>query len=278
VIGLAVEGIVSRPLPAELGGANPFAHVLMMGAVCYAALVLLRHVKADLSGRSGGRGLLGRVADVAVGAGIRAGVGGAGAAALGGLRGLRGWSGSRGQTPWEQIDAAVSDAQEVLGAPRSGFEPVPTGVGGGTDATPGATPTETAGATSVSGPGSTVRGAGPPPATAAGGAAGIRSGGGGRGPRRSGPGRPRRTHRAAAASPTPPPLDDPGTSALPNTGAGAALWPGGEPASVDPITHAASAGYDDQIPPPPEPPPVDDEPPPDEAGPSPATVDPITGR
>src|SRR5271163_3154424 len=65
VIGLAVEGIVSRPLPAELGGANPFAHVLMMGAVCYAALVLLRHVKADLSGRSGGRGLLGRVADVA---------------------------------------------------------------------------------------------------------------------------------------------------------------------------------------------------------------------
>ena len=126
VIGLAVEGIVSRPLPAELGGTNPFAHVLMMGAVCYAALVLLRHVKADVSGRPGGRGLLGRAADVAVGAGMRAGVGGAGAAALGGLRGLRSRSGSHRPTPWEQIDAAVADAQEVLGAPRSGFEPVPT--------------------------------------------------------------------------------------------------------------------------------------------------------
>ena len=33
VIGLAVERIVSAPLPAELGGTNPFAHVLMMGGV-----------------------------------------------------------------------------------------------------------------------------------------------------------------------------------------------------------------------------------------------------
>jgi hypothetical protein len=36
VIGLAVERIVSNPLPAELGGTNPFAHVLMMGATSIA--------------------------------------------------------------------------------------------------------------------------------------------------------------------------------------------------------------------------------------------------
>jgi hypothetical protein len=276
VIGLAVEGIVSRPLPAELGGANPFAHVLMMGALCYAAFILLRHVKADLSGRPHGRGLLGRAADVAVGAGIRAGVGGAGAAALGGLRG---WSGSRPPTPWEQIDAAVSDPGEVLGAPRSGFEPVPTDVGGGTDGAPDAAATEVAGVSTGSGPGSAVRAPGASGTSPGeGGASGTSVGEGGRGQRRSGPGRPRRTNRAAAASPTPAPLDDPGASALSNTGAGAALWSGGERASVDPITRAASAGHDEQIPPPPEPPPADDEPPPDQQGPTPATVDPITGR
>jgi hypothetical protein len=275
VIGLAVEGLVSRPLPAELGGANPFAHVLMMGAVCYAALVLLRYVKADVSGRPG-RGLLGRAAGVAVGAGIRAGVGGAGAAALGGLRGLRSRSGSHRRTPWEQIDAAVADTQEVLGAPRSGFEPVPTGLGGGADATPGAAATDVAGGTGVSGPGSTVHAAGPPPATAAGGASGIHAGQDARSSRRSGPGRPRGTNRAAPASPTTA-LDDSGALAHPNTSAGSTWWPGGEAASVEPITHAASTADHQQIPLP-DPPPVDDEPPPDEEGPPPATVDPITGR
>jgi hypothetical protein len=271
VIGLAVEGIVSRPLPAELGGANPFAHVLMMGALCYAAFILLRRVKKDLSGRPHGRGLLGRAADVAVGAGIRAGAGGAGAAALGGLRGLRGRSGSHRPTPWEQIDAAVSDAQEVLGAPRSGFEPVPAGVGGGTHGAPDAAATKIASVSSVAGPGSAVRADARPPGTGAGGASGIVPNEGRR-QRRSAPG------RTDAASSSAAPLDDADASALPNTGAGSTVWPGGEAASVEPITHAATTGDHEQIPPPPEPPPLDDEPPPDEEGPSPATVDPITDR
>ena len=41
VIGLAVQRIVSAPLPAELGGTNPFAHVLMMGGVAIVALLLV---------------------------------------------------------------------------------------------------------------------------------------------------------------------------------------------------------------------------------------------
>jgi hypothetical protein len=262
VIGLAVESIMSRPLPAELGGTNPFAHVLMMGAVCYAAFILFRHVKADLSGGRGGRGLLGRATDVAVGAGMRAGVGGAGAAALGGLRGLRRWPGSRGQTPWEQIDAAASDPDEVLGAARSGFEPVPTGLGGGADAAPGAAATEIITDSGVSGPGSTTRVARPPAASAAGGRPGISPGEGGSGRRRSGL---RATNRAGAA----PSRDDREASSPADTG-------GGQAAPVDPIMHAATAGHHEQIPPPPEPPPLDDEPPPDEEGPTPATVDPIT--
>jgi hypothetical protein len=55
VVGLAVERIVSAPLPAELGGTNPFAHVLMMGGVAIAALMLLRHIRTDVSGVSGRR-------------------------------------------------------------------------------------------------------------------------------------------------------------------------------------------------------------------------------
>jgi hypothetical protein len=69
VIGLAVERLVSRPLPAELGGTNPFAHVLMMGGVSIVAFILLRYIRADLSGRPPGRGMLGSAAGVAVGMG-----------------------------------------------------------------------------------------------------------------------------------------------------------------------------------------------------------------
>ena len=50
VIGLAVERVVTAPLPAELGGTSAFAHVLMMGAVSVAALLLGRHLRGDLIG------------------------------------------------------------------------------------------------------------------------------------------------------------------------------------------------------------------------------------
>ena len=69
VMGLAVERLISRPLPAELGGNNPFAHVLIMGGGSMAALYLLRHIRADLQGHQPGRGLFGRASDVALGAG-----------------------------------------------------------------------------------------------------------------------------------------------------------------------------------------------------------------
>ena len=106
VVGLAVERIVSAPLPAELGGTNPFAHVLMMGGVAIAALMLLRHIRTDVSGRRGGGGLLRQASSVAVGMGMTAALGGAGSAAAQGIRGLRRRSGLQGEsTPWERMDA-----------------------------------------------------------------------------------------------------------------------------------------------------------------------------
>ena len=128
-VGLAVERIVSAPLPAELGGTNPFAHVLMMGGVAIAALMLLRHIRTDVSGRSGGGGLWRQAAGVAVGMGMTAALGGAGSAAAQGIRGLRRRSDSQGEpAPWERMDAQAAAAH---GIPQPGFDPVP-GVGGAT--------------------------------------------------------------------------------------------------------------------------------------------------
>ena len=266
VIGLAVEALVSRPLPAELGGANPFAHIVMMGAVSYAALVLLRHVKADLAGRARGSGLLGRATDVAVGMGVRAAAGGAGSAVLAGARGLRAGFGRGQPTPWEQIDAAA--ATEVLGAPRAGFEPVPSGVPVDADRAASAEPAENA-TGGISGSGSAPQRD-----------VGLSSTGGGasRTPVRHQTtadrmaGVSRRTRRTRA--PGQLALDDHAAGATPDSGAGGS--PSERPA-VEPITHWAIADHEEQIPLP-EPPPADDlEPPLDHDGPSPATVDPITG-
>jgi hypothetical protein len=126
VVGLAIERLLARPLPAELGGANPFAHVVMMAGASLVGVYLLRHIRADLNGTSTGRGLVSRAGDVAVGLGLHAALGGAGKAALGGVRGLRGQS-RAAKTPWEQLDekAAAGDAQSILGPAQEGFAPVP---------------------------------------------------------------------------------------------------------------------------------------------------------
>ena len=84
VIGLAIERLVALPLPGQLGGTNPFAHVLMMGLVCIAAFALLRHIHHDVAGHPHRRAMMGRATDVAVGMGMHAALGKGGAAALSG--------------------------------------------------------------------------------------------------------------------------------------------------------------------------------------------------
>ena len=150
VIGLAVERVVTAPLPAELGGTSAFAHVLMMGAVSVAALLLGRHLRGDLIGhpRGGGR-MVGRATEVAVGMGIHAGLGGAGSAAANGLRGRLGrLGGARGAAPWDQLDKVADNAARVHGSPSPGVDPVPNAP----DDPGGAHATETGSAASGLGP------------------------------------------------------------------------------------------------------------------------------
>ena len=130
VMGLGVERLIAKPLPAELGGTSPFAHVVIMGAASMTGLHLLRRIRADLDGHAPQRGLLSRGADVALGLGMHAALGGAGSAAIGGAKGLRNMLG-RGQTPWERLDEqSAAKPEDVLGAPQEGFAPVPNGANG----------------------------------------------------------------------------------------------------------------------------------------------------
>ncbi|SBS77458.1 conserved membrane hypothetical protein [uncultured Mycobacterium sp.] len=282
VIGLAIERLISRPLPAELGGANPFAHVLMMGGASMAALYLLRHIRADLQGTHPGRGILGRGADVALGLGMHAALGGAGRAALGGAKGLRGLVGSGGDTPWDRLDKqSAANPQEVLGPAQEGFDPVPgedgSAAGGGAPSAPGAEPGDGSGTSAVSGPDPTGQSLNPAVNPQF---PGGLSQGRSRQPQLQ-PRRPGGGQRPVVQQPT---LD-----------LGGAPWLGSTPQEVNPIDSAGQhtagwagsdplASYIDHhadIPIPLEPPPDLDAwspPPPDDDGRSAATVDPITDR
>ena len=126
VMGLALESIVAGRLPAQLGGTNPFAHVLMMGAVSVAAIVLLRYIRADLSGERPGPGLFRQAGSVALGMGMHAAIGGAGGAAAAGAKGLGTGVRNLGGTAWERLASQADDARQVHGKPQAGFEPVPS--------------------------------------------------------------------------------------------------------------------------------------------------------
>jgi len=262
VTALAVERLLSAPLPAELGGTSPFAHILMMGGASMTALFLLRHIRADLAGRPPRTGVLGRATGVAVGLGLKAGLGGTGSALRGGLGGLRDRAGGSGAPPWERLDAQASTL--VLGPPQDGFAPVPHGGG-----PPGAADSPAAQGFTV--PDSGAGGIDRLPVTGAAGA-----------PPRS----PRRSGAPAAAPP-----GAPGT-AVPAAAVAAALAAGDTAAmppisdlptparwAVEPPLRAYADPASPDIPPPPEPPPGDDDPPPPlDSGPPAATVDPITQR
>ena len=279
VMGLAVESIVSGRLPAQLGGTNPFAHVLMMGAVSVAAMMLLRYIRADLSAERPGPGLFRQASSVAVGMGMHAAIGGAGGAAVAGAKGL----GSRlgrggGTTPWDQLDAQSADARQVHGGPQPGFEPVPSdrpGAGASTPAEAGSgTPPASAGGIDPGGAAHPAPSGGGEPALSApqpagGGIQGMLSG----------------FDSARAAAPAPRGSSPAATSAQPS---GFEL-PGdsfggldGPATSLPPMADLPDSRYRDEVPPPPEPPDEEFPPPPDnDPGPlggAPTTVNPISDK
>jgi hypothetical protein len=288
VMGLAVERLISRPLPAELGGASPFAHILIMGGASMAGLHLLRHIRADLQGRAPGHGFAGRAADVALGLGMRAVLGGAGNAVLGGARGLGKTFGGGGKTPWERLDEqAGANPHQVLGPPQDGFAPVPNESGSTPDPPGEASATADGPAPGVAAGGpeatdsSNPAAGGVDPLTSAAGVAAAAPRPARRSRRR--PGTPATVQDSAAAHPG----LDPGLVATPEPGAAAEVPPiGGGPALRGPDGWegapplAAYVGHDRADVPLPPAPPAEEEgmPPPVDTGSAAATVDAITDR
>ena len=129
VMGLAVESIVAGRLPAQLGGNNPFAHVLMMGAVSVAAMMLLRYHPRRPVGRTTRTRPArpvppGRQCPLAWGCTPRSA---ARAVPPRPGRKLGSRLRNRGNTQWEQMEAdATSNARQIHGAPQPGFDPVPS--------------------------------------------------------------------------------------------------------------------------------------------------------
>lgn len=282
VMGLAVESIVAGRLPAQLGGTNPFAHVLMMGAVSVAAMMLLRYIRADLSADRPGPGLFRQAGSVAIGMGMHAAIGGAGGAALAGAKGLGSRLRHRGDTtPWDQLDAQAADARQVHGGPQPGFEPVPSDRPGGMSS-PGdqGGPATTAEQPSPGGidPGGTAHPASPgdgepalsAPQSAGGGIQGMLSG----------------FDNARAAAPVPRRSAAAATDARPSSIELSGDSPGGLDGSATPLPPMADlpdARYREEVPPPPEPPDEAFPPPPDDdnqgsVGGVPTTVNPITDQ
>ena len=294
VIGLAVERIVSSPLPAELGGTNPFAHVLMMGATSIAGWVLLHHIRSDISGRAG-PGMLRRAGGLAAGVGMEAACAAAGSASQPGAKGLwrRFTAGGRGTTPWERMDRAADNARAAHGDPQPGVDPVPNSAGGpdpgGDEPGRGDAASAAGGEVAPQGGGDGAAAPGGPAvgATGEGGrSAGSPGGGDGVAPvpdqpsgaaeGRRGERRPdqRRSGRHPGQLPQQPmdtTLEDP-----PNPSGAAAGGAGtqDEPSQVDPIVADRVAS---QTPPPTEEPPPEDvpSPPDDDPPPAPTTVDPV---
>ena len=129
MIGLAVERIVSRAAARRTGRDEPVRARADDGrGVAIAAFVLLRHIRADLSGRPARRRVCSAGAgDVAVGMGIAARrVGRCGR----GRRSPAGWGTARSGSAQANRRrgsgrAAADEPARVHGAPQPGFEPVP---------------------------------------------------------------------------------------------------------------------------------------------------------
>jgi hypothetical protein len=288
VMGLAVERLISRPLPAELGGASPFAHILIMGGASMTALYLLRHIRADLNGGSPGHGFLSRAADFALGLGMHAALGGAGNAVLGGARGLSKRFGGGGKTPWERLDEqAGANPHQVLGPPQDGFAPVPSespstaGEPGEAPATAdGAAPGFAAGGQEATNPSNPAAG-GVDPLTGTDGVAAAAPRPARRTRRR--PGTPATVQTSAAGHPGLDPglvaMPEPGVAEVPPISGGPAhRAPDGWEGAPPPAAYVDHTSGDIPLPPAP---PAEDQgmppPPVDPGGPA-ATVDPITDR
>lgn len=121
IAGMAMARVVTHPLPADLGGNNPVAKMLMFAASSCVTIGLFRTMRAELFGVAHRQGALSRLGWSAVG----------GAASVVGARGvtealkrMHDRRARRDSPPWEDLQSKIDEVAQAVGASGKGFDSI----------------------------------------------------------------------------------------------------------------------------------------------------------
>jgi uncharacterized membrane protein YgcG len=154
IAGMAIGRVMMNPLPADLGGTNPVAKMLMFAASSCVAIAVFSAMRAELFGVARRQSALSRLAWGAAGAAASV-VGARGVAAA-----LKRWQQRRARRhspPWEELESKIGEIAQTVGATKQGFDTISTSKSGGSDAD-GAGRVVASGSDDANGGGSTGRG------------------------------------------------------------------------------------------------------------------------
>lgn len=133
--GMVIARIVTNPLPADLGGTNPVAKILVFGASSWVMIGLFHTIRAELFGIGHRQGMVSRLGWSAAGAaasllGARAG----GAV----LKRVQNQRARRESPPWEDLDSKISEVAKAVGGSGQGLDTISAATSGDGDRRAGA--------------------------------------------------------------------------------------------------------------------------------------------
>lgn len=134
IAGMAMSRVVTHPLPADLGGNNPVAKMLMFAASSCVTIGLFRTMRAELFGVAQRQGALSRLGWTAAGAAASV-VGGRGVTEA--LKRIQDRRAHRNSPPWEDLQSKIGEVAQAVGASSHGFDSISADKSGGADAQPG---------------------------------------------------------------------------------------------------------------------------------------------
>ena len=121
IAGMAMARVVTHPLPADLGGNNPVAKMLMFAASSCVTIGLFRTMRAELFGVAHRQSGLGRLGWSAAGAAASVvGARGVGAA----MKRLQDRRAHRDSPPWEDLESKIGEVAQSVGASGHGFDSI----------------------------------------------------------------------------------------------------------------------------------------------------------
>jgi len=130
IAGMAMARVVTHPLPADLGGNNPVAKMLMFAASSCVTIGLFRTMRAELFGVAHRQGALSRLGWSAAGAAASV-VGGRGVTQA--LKRMQDRRAHRDSPPWEDLQSKIGEVAQAVGASNHGFDSISADKSSGAD-------------------------------------------------------------------------------------------------------------------------------------------------